>query len=330
MLVNARFGKRRIPLRKIALAVAGVVLLSGCSASFRGEPELAFARQEGQPQDINRIAVAAALADANIAAAVGPNATVAQRNSIVLARMAEIDTLYNEYELALSQELREGRFTTALLGLGFGIGGTFASGGASQFLSAGSASVAGASEAFQKEILIERTVQSLTAQMRANRDNVKSNILIKLANDIDAYPTLAALSDVVAYRQAGTIVGGLLGIAENSANAEAQARDKLSTILITTRGRGIDITPSAREQLSRVRSRINAISDSEIVALANNPPSSNDAFENIRKAYLSGAQSFSNPIIARQAIISAIDAIEVENLGVWEAALGLTQSGVVQ
>jgi hypothetical protein len=309
-------------LRKIALALVGAVLISGCSASFRGEPELSFARQQGQPQDINRIAVANALTDANIAAAVGPDATVALRNSVVFARMAEIDTLYNEYELSLSQELREGRFTTALLGLGFGIGGTFASGGASQLLSAGSAGVAGTSEAFQKEILIDRTVQSLTAQMRANRDNAKANIIRNLTADIATYPTLAALSDVAAYRQAGTILGGLLGIAENSANAEGEARENLSSAIILA-GRPGDIAPAALARRERVLSKIDALSDPELISLANNPPSRDPNFDAAFVPLLGGTPPISNPRNAKNALLSGVAKIGIENLGAWEAKLGI-------
>ena len=68
--------------------------------------------------------------------------------------MAEIDALYFEYERALSTELRESNFALALAGLAIGGAGSIAREGASQRLSATSAGLTGARDAFQKEVLM--------------------------------------------------------------------------------------------------------------------------------------------------------------------------------
>ena len=116
---------------------------------------------------------------------VGPDGTVARvdkerRNEIIFARMAEIDILYSDYETRFARQQREADLGFALLGLGLGGAGAFAGEVASQALSAASGAVAGAQQAYEKQILVERTVQALVSQMRANRAQVRETILTKL------------------------------------------------------------------------------------------------------------------------------------------------------
>ena len=99
----------------------------------------------------------------------------------------------------------------------------------SQILSATSAGLTGAREAFDKEVLVDRTIQAFVSQMRANRDQVKARILVKLTKNIDEYPFLAALSDLESYRQAGTLTGALNGISEAASSNENTAADVLES-----------------------------------------------------------------------------------------------------
>lgn len=201
--------------------------LGACQATLRGAPPDSFGDldPDAQKPALANLVVSTTLDTQRVRALVQSGATKRQRNEIIFARMAELDTLYFGYERALSKELRESNFALALVGLAIGGAGSIASESASQVLSAASAGLTGARDAFQKEVLVERTTQAFISQMRAARDLEKQNILLKLTSSTETYPLQAAISDLEAYRQAGTLTGALTGIADAAAENERRQRD---------------------------------------------------------------------------------------------------------
>ncbi len=218
----------------------------GCTAAFQSQPEPSL--------DANRDLAAAVIAATldNVVGADGtiPNVSKARRNEIIFARMAEIDILYTDYETRFARQQRESDFAFALLGLGLGSAGAFAGEVASQALSAASGAVTGVQQAYQKEILVERTVQAFISEMRANRAKVRQSILIKLDADMTLYPLQAAISDLELYRHAGTLTAALVGIAEAAALRESAATDQLRlTEAYVLDRRPQTLTPQARSVL---------------------------------------------------------------------------------
>ncbi len=74
---------------RFASIIGAAIVLAGCQSSFRGAPPISL----DPKRDLLQIAVEDALKKENVAAALSaPDKT--NRNSIVFARIAEIDRLY--------------------------------------------------------------------------------------------------------------------------------------------------------------------------------------------------------------------------------------------
>ncbi len=152
-----------------------------------------------------------------------------RRNSIIQARLAEIDVIYYRYESAISRDVRQGNFGFSLAEILVGGAGAVASKGTSQGLSAASAALAGTRSAYNKDILLDQSLQAFITQMRANRATVKSKILERLESSVTDYTLQAALSDLAQYEQAGTLGSALAGITEAAQSNERAAAGVLAT-----------------------------------------------------------------------------------------------------
>lgn len=158
-----------------------------------------------------------------------PSLRKSLRNNIVLNRMYVIDRNYSNFERNLTRERQDIGFYSAVALLGLNTTGTLVGGSeAKAILHAVSAGVTGTTEAYGNEILIEKTIDILQKNMRANRTEVQNQILTSLTKSASQYPLQLALSDVDRYFDAGTITGAFLG-ASNAAtvrleNAEFDAQ----------------------------------------------------------------------------------------------------------
>lgn len=204
-----------------------VLLAAGCS-SFQGAPKAVLdpARDEFGTTVLNHHFLGDE-GKSKLQAYLGGPRSQPKRNQIVFARLAEIDALYGEFELAVFAESRNIGFLASLAGIvSGGVGGLIGETG-SQIASAVSGSLAGAQAAFDKEVLVDRTVQAFITQMRATRASVKADILTNLQGDTIVYPIEAAMGDLERYRQAGTLASALVGVSERAAEAEAEANEKV-------------------------------------------------------------------------------------------------------
>ena len=196
------------------LAVLLATAVAGC-ASFKGAPDQSISDKDPN-RNVADVTINTILDGAVQEIADGDMPDADRRNEIIYAAMAEIDALYAEFEVAVVGEVRRSGFFTTLAELAVDGAGSFAGGGTSRILSAVSAGITGATESFDKDILVDRTVQALTAQMRASRKLVRARILPRLQQSAEVYPFTAAVSDLIAYRQAGTIVSALQKIAADA------------------------------------------------------------------------------------------------------------------
>ena len=155
------------------------------------------------------------------------------RNQLVAARKYAIDLRFSQFEENLFRETRESGFGATLATLGLTTAGAFASGGTSQVLSGISAFIIGGRQAFEKEVLAERTLIAIHTAMRANRTRVSVRIRMGLRESIDQYPLAIALSDLNDYYDAGTILGALVGITES---VGTQAREQSRRLENASRG----------------------------------------------------------------------------------------------
>ena len=159
------------------------------------------------------------------------------RNQFVAARMYAVDLQFSQFEEDLFRQTRETGFGTTLATLGLTTTGAFVSGGASQVLSGIAAFIIGGREAFQKEVLAERTLIAIHTSMRANRARVGVRLRLGLQKEIKDYPLGVALSDVNDYYDAGTILGALVGITESVGTEAEKQSQRLENV---TRNRDPD------------------------------------------------------------------------------------------
>ena len=97
-------------------------------------------------------------------------------------------------------------------------------------MSAVSAGVTGAKGSFDKQAYFTNTITTLLGAMVANRKTVEARIQQRLSQPVADYPLPAALSDLEAYYEAGTITGALTGIAADSGVKANKADEILSVI----------------------------------------------------------------------------------------------------
>lgn len=255
----------------INFSLCSTLALSGCVATVRGAPEERFDRKRAiEDQSLTELVIQTTLDPKRIMRFAASGATIGQRNEVIYARLSEIDAMYYEYERSVSRELRESGFALSLAGLAVGSAGALVTEQASQILSAVSASLTGAQEAFQKTVLIDRTTEAFLSQMRAGRASVKSAILLKLTSSTETYPLQAAIADLEAYRQAGTLTGALAGVsADATAKERAAGADLRSIEALTVRAtygesdasRRLNEYVNAGENPSEIEERTKALRD---------------------------------------------------------------------
>lgn len=217
-----------------ALLCLGIALLLGGCAAFDGypkrvtDPEIDIA--ELKPQ-LDAAAIRACLQTPDLAC----------RNRIIGARMYATDIRFSQFEEELFRDTRRGGFNATLATLGLTTAAAASTGGAAQALSGLSALIIGGREAFQKEVLSERTTLAIHAAMRTRRAQVALRLRGSLSQPIDNYPVETALADLDAYYNAGTVLGALVGITEtvgaSAEKAETELREKLSFSLDADAGK---------------------------------------------------------------------------------------------
>ncbi|NNF78285.1 MAG: hypothetical protein HKN05_09680 [Rhizobiales bacterium] len=135
------------------------------------------------------------------------------RNQITLSRLYAIDVYYSEYEANLTRERQDVGFYSTVASLALTSAGTLVGGAQTKaVLHAVVTGLTGTREAYEKDILIEKTVSILQKQMRARRLEIKAQIVQRLQGAISVYPLEFALTDLERYYRAGTITGALIGV----------------------------------------------------------------------------------------------------------------------
>ncbi len=210
-------------LCKLLVLAQALLLIAGCAA-FKGYPE----RASDPSSDLMELKpdIEANQITACLKAETDPKRRSC-RNRIITARMYAIDILFSEFEESLFRQTRESGFAATVVTLGLTSAAAVAGGTASQILSGTAAFIIGAREAFQKEVLAERTLVAIHTAMRAGRARVAVRLREGLRLSIDDYPFALGLNDLNAYYNAGTILGALVGITETVGMEAQQAEQEL-------------------------------------------------------------------------------------------------------
>lgn len=148
------------------------------------------------------------------------------RNQIISTRMLAVDRRYSDFVIDLSKSVRGGDFATSLTSIALtGTATLLKVELVKNILTSIDTGLKGATQAFSKDILLERTLTVLTQQMDAERTRVATTIWSSLSKSTTEFPLALALGKVDDYYRAGTL-NVALASAEASASNEAQSADK--------------------------------------------------------------------------------------------------------
>jgi hypothetical protein len=238
-------------LYKLLVWLQAILLVSGCAA-FKGFPK----RVTDPKEDL-------AVLQADIGATAITNclkeSSETCRNKIIAARMYAIDIQFSEFAEDLFKQTREGGFAATVATLGLTAAAAASTSSASQILSGIAAFIIGTREAFQKEVLAERTLIAVHTAMRARRALVAVRLRAGLQQSLDAYPLALGLNDLDAYYNAGTVLGALVGITE-AVGVEAQhAEEKLLVVSTFARTPAAIFLQAMLASAGRDRNRLKAI-----------------------------------------------------------------------
>ena len=202
-------------------AMALLPLLAGC-ASLRGAPEHVV--------DVDRevAALAPLHGDAFVATCVQTAEEAERRrcrDQIIEARMIAIDRRYTEFRQDFYADSRWGRFAATIASLGLTAAGTLSGADAGKVIAAAATGLTGARAAFDREILVEKTAAAIETAMDSARDKVALRIREGMRQPTTTYSLSAAIGDLEAYYNAGSLLGALSDITRlvGVQSAEVQA-----------------------------------------------------------------------------------------------------------
>jgi hypothetical protein len=154
------------------------------------------------------------------------------RDQIIHSDLTQIDNKFNDFKIELSSQDNQLSLGTDFISLALaGLGATVGSTATKAALAAASAGVIGAKSAIDKDLLYQKTIVTLVAQMEADRKAVLATILTNMHSDISTYPLEAAGSDLQDYYQAGTLVDALQSLTQSAGVSEQNASDQVSQAL---------------------------------------------------------------------------------------------------
>ncbi|HSV00409.1 MAG TPA: hypothetical protein VLI91_09910 [Roseiarcus sp.] len=161
----------------------------------------------------------AALSEPTILASA--NSTFVGRNAYITERMYGIDLEYTHYEALLTSSTSDANLLAAITTIGLtGTASVLNVPQTNKILSAIAAGVTGASQAYDKDILLSQAIQNLQMQMRTDRNNQAKIIIANMKCDIVKYPLGMALSDLETYYRVGTLESAEIAISRTVSNAE--------------------------------------------------------------------------------------------------------------
>ncbi|MGO7919435.1 hypothetical protein ACC755_09740 [Rhizobium ruizarguesonis] len=155
------------------------------------------------------------------------------RNEYVLAQMYTLDVKYNRYESDLTKEMQRLGFGAAVTNIALtSVASQIASVQAKNVLSATAAGLTGVKAAYDKDVLLDRTVQIIQSQMRASRAEVAARIFTRLKLPADDYPLMMAWMDLQEYYKAGTLGSALIDAGEEAGDRSLAATSEKNMIVV--------------------------------------------------------------------------------------------------
>jgi len=207
-------------MRHLSLLFAGTLLIGGCSrASIMGaDTNVDYLTTQSVAAINNNL-------DAELPQIMSVAGTRADRDRYITGKMFVIDRNYNYYEQNLTKTIDYQKLFGSLATIGMSAAATVIPlGETTKVLNSTITAVQGAQTAIDQEVLQSQALQSIERQMRADRANQAKVIYDRMKKcDISQYTIFIALSDVEAYRHAGTFESALASLGRTTAAAETAA-----------------------------------------------------------------------------------------------------------
>ena len=206
-----------------ALALVVLAFVAGGCSTFRGAPKPLLER---------KIADSKAFVDAEAELrTLATTVDVNQRNAAMLKLMALADVRYMHFRNDIVNDRKGTRSATNGLLLMTDIAATLTkSVGVKDNYIALSALISGGENIYDKEYLLDRTIDALVAQMDANRKARQVEIYRRMDDPITRYPSQAAFADTLEYYYAGTLNGALMGVQQSAAEQERRSDAELKIL----------------------------------------------------------------------------------------------------
>jgi hypothetical protein len=262
--------------RRCVRGVGGFLLLMGLAgcATIDGGPERLYTVKDevAQAQAELPFLLQQYNSVTNFGSAQADATRMYYRNEYIARRMYVIDVEYSAYEAALTSERQKWGFGADLAGEALTTVASLSTPGLTARALSGAAGAVNATTGFyDKDLIIAKTIQIVEADMRAQRDTVANNILIRRSESSLTYPIAAAMSDLEDYYRAGTFNTGLIEASGDAANnATIAASNK--TILVTYGSNASTITLQACLNKAGAEAKLVALmspsSHAALVALA--------------------------------------------------------------
>jgi len=214
------------------LIISISTLLCGCTATLQ-DPDRLYTVQQEADTARQQLPLLENQYDDLISS---PDSQRLVRNEIIATRMYIIDANYSQYEANFGRQNAQLGFAADSVSQGLNTAGAlFVVVPTVRILSGVAGGITGIKGSYQSDLLGSKTVEIIQSQMRANRDEVATQIIQKMGQPTSTYPLALAYTDLETYYRAGTFASGVLkAAAVVGANAAAAQDEKANARFIST------------------------------------------------------------------------------------------------
>lgn len=182
------------------------------------------------------------------------------RNNFVSAKIFLIDKQYHLYETNLARENEFANLGGSIASLGVSTAGaTIPVGQTTKILAAVATGITGAKASFDRDVLLTQTIQAVQSQMRTDRAIQAKVLLSRMSCELNEYPIFMAMSDLEAYRQAGTLESAINSLTKAAAKAEADATSKSSSPKNNAKDKPKDEVEAALAAIANAEKAVSAL-----------------------------------------------------------------------
>jgi hypothetical protein len=170
----------------------------------------------------------------------GPEMAKAVRNDFIESAISFLDDGYNDYINGLQRGRDRGNFVADVVELGTSAAVGITKGErAIQILGVALTAFRGGRRSADLNFYKEQTTPILISKMDGNRADVRITILNREKDNVDTYPIGAAISEIVDYYNAGTLVRAFTELAKDTAAETKQSENNVLAL------KGVPITTEA-------------------------------------------------------------------------------------